>query len=248
MIHSHRFAGAKVLRIAVATVGKLAVPFVDWRVSQRKVSEREALPNYFNGCGVYGVCFRGRLVYVGSYCGQKPRGITTGAYYTGDIAKNRWWQHFGSLTARSHKLHVARRVFAELRESLGEHPMLLLLENAGQALHTDDGCLGAKNRMLFAAKNWSRFNGTSAPQLLRQFSFLYARDDGNLITCTPVQLQKAIENAETEAICAIQPEVNTAKRSRSAVNRCLSSRSALAELASTLNRHLEPHRAIPAAA
>jgi hypothetical protein len=77
---------------------------------------------------------------------------------------------------------------------------------------------------------------------------LYARDDGNLITCPPVQLQKAIEDAETEAIAAMQPEVNTAKRSRSAVTRRLSPRTALAELAGALDRHLDPHRARAAAA
>ena len=169
MIYGHRFPAAQLLRIGLAQEGKLGVPFLNWRVSPRSPRERNSGQTSFTGCGLYGVCFRGRLVYVGSYCGKKPKGVKRGAYFAGDIVKSRWWQHFGSLTVRSHKLHVAPSVLAQLRNDFQNHPMVTALDLAGQDIHTDGGCLGAENRLRFAAQNWERFNNSTTSALLSQF-------------------------------------------------------------------------------
>jgi hypothetical protein len=243
LTQSYRFAGSHVLRIRVATAGKLGVPFLDWRVSPRTLRERGRQVTNFAGCGLYGVCFRGRVVYVGSYCGKKPRGIKRGAYFGGDVVKSRWWQHFGSLTARSHRLHIAPSVLSELRSTLGKHhPMLVELVRAGPDIEKDGGCLGAKNRLLFAARNWERFRTTDPKRVLRQFSFLYARVDGAAIEYQPLDLERSVRAAESEAILAMQPEVNTAQRDGKATTRRLSARMALKELEHVLNRHLERFR------
>jgi hypothetical protein len=238
MIYKHRFPASQILRVGIAQDGKLSVPFLNWRISPRPLRERNADRFSFIGCGLYGVCFRGWLVYVGSYCGKKPKGIKQGAYFAGDIANSRWWQHFGSLTARSHKLHVAPSVLLKLRSDIREHQMLLALTQAGEALHTDDGCLGAENRLRFAARNWTRFSSATAPVLLRQFSFLYARISGEVTHGSSLDIERAIAAAESAAISLMQPEVNTAQRDRSVIGRRLSPRRALDQLAQILDEHL----------
>jgi hypothetical protein len=245
MLRTYRFPGPRILRVGIAPTGKLGVGFLNWRVSPQPLRERGALAASFTGCGLYGVCFRGRLVYVGSYCGKKPLGARYGAYFTGDVARSRWWAHFGSLTARGHKVHVARRVLADLRDDLGDHPMLLAFAKAGPAIHTDAGCLGAENRLRFAARHWIRFTSTPAARLLKQFSFLYVREDGSGIVALPINLERAIEAAETEAISAMQPEVNTAQRDRTAIARSISPRKALSALEEILSRHLQQYRQRP---
>jgi hypothetical protein len=241
VIHQHRFPAPHVLRVSAEPEGKLGVPFLNWRVAGRAARER-GTRTAFAGCGLYGVCFRGRLVYVGSYCGQRPGGTRHGAHFTGDVVKQRWWAHFGSLTARGHKLHVARRVLASLSAAHAQHPLVHGLQLAGADIHTDAGCLGAENRLRFAVLNWARFSSTTPTHLLEQFSFLYARDDGANLDIDPDELERLIEDAETDAIAAMQPEVNTALRSRGSVPARLSPRKALGELARILDLHLQPHR------
>lgn len=243
MLHAFRLPGVRVLRIAVAESGKLGVPFLDWRISPQSKRYRDGVNADLAGSGLYGVCFRGRLVYVGSYCGQKPKvGDKDGAYFTGDVVGKRWWAHFGSLVARSHRLHIAPRVLRNLSDEIGPHPLLTALSQAGPAIHKDDGCLGAENRIRFAVRNWTRFTTNSASDLLRQFSFVYVREDGADLDASPRALADAIEAAEIEAIAVMHPEVNTAQRARAAASPRISPRKALSDLERILSSHLQRFR------
>lgn len=238
MIHTHRFHAHDLLSITIAPTGKLGVHFLNWCISPKNPRNRNADERSFMGCGLYGVCFRGRLIYVGSYCGQKPKGHK-GAYFSGDVVKFRWWQHIGSMTGRTHKLHVSKKVLFNLHKTFN-HPMLASLAQAGPEIHKDAGCLGAENRLLFSIMNWNRFSTVSADQALKQFTFIYAQiDEPNLIyQLSPIELKKRIEKAEHEAIEKLQPEANTARRHQKSDACKISSRNALAKLSDILAYYL----------
>lgn len=218
----HRFLATQVLRIEVLPVGRANVPFLNWDVAAKAMADRDAARDAFSGAGLYGVCFDNQLIYIGSFLGSggtKVDGLK-GATFVGDVAIGRWWQHFGSITSRSHKLSVAPSSLDAMEQEFGpDHPMMTALRGATPDLSLDAGCLGALNRLRFAARHFDAFAGVDVQpaNVLSRFSYVYARIDGLPPGETPHELSKRIKRVEEGLIRQYHPEVNTAGRSAEGV-------------------------------
>jgi hypothetical protein len=200
---------AQVLSVELRPFGRAGVPFLDWRVTARPVAARTQPPSSFAGAGLYGVCFDGSLIYVGSYLGKSGRrGGAKAAHFEGDIVSARWWQHFGSITGRAHCLSVGARTLVELQQEFGaEHPMIAALTGAEGSLGRDAGCLGALNRLRLAASHFAEFNAATPESTLLRFEYVYAR-----VVSTPqtdaTQLAGHIASAERSLVARLNPLAN----------------------------------------
>jgi hypothetical protein len=212
------FLAASVLRVEILPQGRTGVPFLNWRVAPRPIVDRPAPVEAFCGAGLYGVCFDDRLIYIGSFLGsgkQRAAGVR-GATLAGDIVAGRWWQHFGSMTGRSHVLHVSPGTLNALAGDFGAaHPLVAALQEAGPGLAVDAGCLGTLNRLRFAAAHFTEFGGADIhpEQILRRFSYVYARVDELPQGVDAPELSRHIKWIEGELIRRYHPAVNGACRS-----------------------------------
>lgn len=213
----HHFPANQILRVEVLPVGRANVPFLNWRISAKSEALRAAPLDAFAGAGVYGVCFDGQLIYIGSFLGSgggKVDGVNA-ATFTGDIVKGRWWQHFGSITGRSHKLSVTPRTLKALADEFGaDHPMIAALQLGMPGLGTDAGCLGALERMRFAARHHDEFvcEQPEPAQLLSRFCYVYVRFDELPAEIDAHEFSRRVEDIEIRLIRTLHPEVNTAGR------------------------------------
>lgn len=222
VIHTHHFPAADVLKVEVSSQGRAHVPFLKWKISPKGKRQRNADSGHFAGPGIYGVCFDDRLIYVGSFLGSGGTRVDRlkAATFAGDIVQGRWWQHFGSITGRSHKLSVASKTVIALEAEVGaDHPMVDAFRRAEPDLSNDAGCLGALNRLRFAAHHFNDFAGEhSTPEgVLSRFSYLYARFDSVPQGSSVYDLSQHIADVEDSLIKRIHPVVNTAGRTAEGV-------------------------------
>jgi hypothetical protein len=217
-IHFNHFPATQILRVDVLTEGRANVPFLNWRVVPKAMAKRDSPRDEFAGAGIYGVCFDDQLIYIGSFLGSggvKVNGVKA-ATSAGDIVAGRWWQHFGSITGRSHKLNVAASTYEKLSAEFGsDHLMVAAFRAAPQDMISKDaGCLGASERLRFAAKHLAEFIGgqVEPAHLLARFCYVYARLDGLPVGIAAHELSRRIKIAEATLIETLHPEVNTAGR------------------------------------
>lgn len=213
----YQFPASQILKIEVLTGGRANVPFLNWRVTANRLEHRNAPQEAFAGAGVYGVCFDDHLIYIGSFLGSGGVKVERlkAATFVGDVAKGRWWQHFGSITGRSHSLSVAPSTLVQLDEEFGpDHPMVFAFRAATPNLSKDAGCLGARERLRFAARHFAEFAGEQVDpkNMLSRFSYVYARFDALPEGMDAYELSRRIEDTETRLIESLHPEVNTAGR------------------------------------
>jgi hypothetical protein len=212
-IQNKHFNASEVLRPVVVPEGRAGVPFLNWHISARPLRERGAEPADFFGAGLYGICIDGMLAYVGSYLGAKT-GIGRGqkvVSFAGDIVKGRWWQHFGSIAGRSHKLHVKPRTIDVLELEFGlNHPMVSALRANGPELQMDAGCLGALGRLRWAANHFDEILASAPEQILSRFCYVYARVTEMPNRATPISLAAAILAAERELAADLNLLINGA--------------------------------------
>jgi hypothetical protein len=179
----------------------LGIGFLNWNVKPLRARDRMGL----KGAGVYGVCYRGKLIYIGKYLG------TSTDPFSGDVAAKRWWTHFASLTMRGHKLSFPRTTLNKL--TCAQPPLdksiQAALRSASPDISNDRGCLTSVNRALFANQNWHKFSRDEAQSVLADFSFEYARVDPDPPGMAIASLRKAISNAETTAIALLVPIANS---------------------------------------
>ncbi len=210
-IQSH--PAAHVLNVELRPSGRAGVPFLNWRVAPRPSVERTHPLESFVGAGLYGLCFDGTLIYVGSYLGKSGRrGGAKVAHFEGDIVSARWWQHFGSITGRAHCLSVGKRALLALQQSFGaDHPMIASLRGAEESLRKDAGCLGALNRLRVAASHFAEFNAASPESTLSRFEYVYARVLRSPRADT-LQLAHGIAVAERSLVVRLNPLANGSGR------------------------------------
>lgn len=213
----HQFPATQILKIEVLAGGRANVPFLNWRVSAKRMEHRNAPTEAFAGAGIYGVCFDDHLIYIGSFLGSG--GVIVGglkaATLVGDLAKGRWWQHFGSITGRSQSLSVAPSSVVQLDDEFGQgHPMVVAFRAATPNLSKDAGCLGALERLRFAARHFAEFAGDQVEptHVLSRFSYVYVRFDALPDGMDACVLSRWIKVTETRLIESLHPEVNTAGR------------------------------------
>jgi hypothetical protein len=245
-IATHQFAAADVLRITPQEAGRAGVAHLNWRVGALPKRQRSA--EAMVGAGLYGVCIDGSLGYVGSFLGSSPggRGEVVAAL-AGDIALARWWQHVGSMTGRSHKLHVAARTLDSLTREFGaHHPMVAALLRADDVLFKDAGCLGALGRLRWAASRFDELARAAPEQALARFSFVYARVARWPGLLTPKSLARIILDSESELVADLNPLINGAGQDASRPSARLDSETAVARIADALRHRLSstrPHSA-----
>jgi hypothetical protein len=206
-----QFIADQVLKIQVLPKGRAGVSFLNWKIDPLPLGHRPgADAKDFVGCGLYGICFDDRLIYLGSYLGTNRNGSN----FEGDVVSQRWWTHIGAITSRGHKLHIAKFTINKLREKLTEtHSMVIGFSsnNDHKLLHKDNGNLGPIRRLLFAANQCQDFLNSNADprEVLKRFKFTYVRINTTPSKDTSELLKAHIEHAEKSLIKSLAPVCNT---------------------------------------
>ncbi|HUY31591.1 MAG TPA: hypothetical protein VMV69_02350 [Pirellulales bacterium] len=199
------FLASSVLRVTAATP-KCGIRFLNWRIRARA-----HVPSYeLGGAGLYGICYNGALIYVGSFLGSKKD------VFGGNVIRTRWWAHFGTLTLRGHRLSVPARTIGKLLDEYASvlHPELRdVLALAPKTLTDDSGCKASLNRVLVANENWERFRDAEPCDLLGSFTYFYVRFPRSRSYRASANssanfLRTAISHAEAEAIERLRPVAN----------------------------------------
>lgn len=203
---THQINASDVLSITELPSGRAGVPHLNWEIRPGGSSQRKELP----GAGIYGLCHQQRLIYIGSYLGSG----SPGAAITGDVVKDRWWTHIGSITGRGSRVHIAGSTLTDLGKKLGSaHPMLQGLKSAIDPveLKKDAGCLAPLRRLIYAATKLGRlFSDHIEPAgVLNEFHFVYVRFDGLPEGVDRFTLKNIIESAEKRLVSSICPPCNS---------------------------------------
>ena len=204
-----------VLDVRVLSKGRADVEFLNWRISARSMNERHERAELFGGPGLYGLCFDDALIYIGSY-----RGVASSKEpFSGDVVASRWWAHVASITARGHKVHVARSSIKALSDEFGDtHPLVAGLQGASDpaVLHKDAGCLSPLRRLQFAAEHWDQFSGAniSPVALMGRFRFVYVAPRGLHHNGDYDVVRSQIVLKEKQLIEALAPVCNAAQVTR----------------------------------
>ncbi len=157
-----------------------------------------------HGPGVYEFFFKGRPLYLGSFC---PVG--------GDVLKTRWIRHAGTLTLRDQRLSLNKRVVWQvcgLLPKFGPDAKQLVrdLEQADpDVLAKDRGFHSSKHRVLFAAEQWGIFRRL-ALQDLRFFQVVYVQVQPDIIAIKrgAIEIGRRVSAAEERLIKELRPRCN----------------------------------------
>jgi len=212
ILEARVFPAQEILRVEVVPHGRAGVWFLNWSIGAKtpQPGGRSGMNDLFCGAGLYGICFDERLIYVGSYLGV-GRG---GAFLTGNVVEQRWWAHIGSMVARGNRVHIAPTSLRALQEDPGSQHRLvagLLEAKDPQQLHTDQGDLATLRRLRFAVRNSDAFldRGASPDEVLKRFTFTYARFLELPTGLSHKILADRIETAEKNLIVRLAPECNS---------------------------------------
>lgn len=169
------------------------------------------------GAGIYAIFFTPpqvtgdasgdeRLIYVGKYLGKRD------APFGGNVLRDRWWAHSGTLTMRGYRLSVTKSVVSHLRANLHDdatgtsHVLIQAAETS--ILTCDNGCVSGKNRIRFAQQHWSHFGNAEPEEILRPFRIIYARFGEMPASHDVESLRSAIGSVERELIMTLRPWCN----------------------------------------
>lgn len=200
MLITKVFKAGDVLQIKPVTP-KRGVECLDWRITYLN----SGLSKDLVGAGLYGVCYQGKLVYVGSYLG---RGNDP---FLGNVVSTRWWAHLASLTMRGHRISIPQMTRARLLNNPPTpiNPKLRkLLSAAPPEISRATGCVASLNRILFASKHWGRLGSGKPNTVLGDFSFVYVRVGKGSTKKSISQLRQQITEAEKEVIAQLCPMAN----------------------------------------
>jgi hypothetical protein len=200
-----------ILNISQMPTGRAGVWFLNWQISAKPMAQRQgSIPTEFAGAGLYGLCFDGRLIYIGSYLGE---GNLPGVHFSGDVVDSRWWTHVGAITARGSRLHIAPRSLINLSDLLDEGHALLsgFLASQRQILHTDDGNLSPLRRLVFAAELSHELLAPHVipEHVLSRFTFVYVRYNDLPEGMNALDLKNHIEETEKSLIRQFAPVCNS---------------------------------------
>lgn len=198
------------LDVEVQAPGRAGVWFLNWAIKAKTLAQRPVTaPEAWGGAGLYGLCFDGQLIYIGSYLGNAKQGANRG----GDVLAQRWWTHIGAITARGNRVHVAPRSLKGLQRRVSDqHPLWLGLVQApdGQMLSRDAGNLCPLRRLLFAARHADLFLAENAQpdDILSRFQFIYHHPDVAPAHLSANEWARFILAQERSLITAWAPECN----------------------------------------
>lgn len=174
-------------------------PFLDVQFSQRPPRGQRVA---FQGCGLYAIAFRGRLIYVGKFrgLGRRP--------FAGNILNARWKQHLSTLTLRGVGVGSKAGPLELVQAERTGCPMLSTLWRAPEGFVGRIGFEASENRLRFASRYWDLFKDAEPAALLEPFSFTYVQLQAEHHYDT-AHLREAIGYAEDEVTARLRPLINS---------------------------------------
>ena len=202
------------IKVLEENKARAGVWFLNWKVKEKKISCRSDNKKSYEGAGIYAIGFDNYLIYIGSYLGQKPdKKSNRVAYSSGDVAKDRWWKHIETITARGHKVHTSEGNLSTLQKELGDEHVMIDGFNRGEpsVLHKPAGADAALRRLRFAAKNSILFHSmdSSPIEVLKHFTFVYIKFDEISTNADGEIFKNAIDKVEMKLIKQLAPLCNT---------------------------------------
>lgn len=155
------------------------------------------------GCGIYFILYKRKLVYLGKFLGTKSDA------FSGDIFSARWNRHISTLSLRGKAISIGSSLVARFKSELGSHPLAaeLTIANSKTLAH-DRGFMVPFNRLKFAALKWSSFSLTP-DNWLPDIDFGYIQLDRNHWSgYSTNEIRTIISNAETKLIDIYKPICN----------------------------------------
>lgn len=149
------------------------------------------------GPGVYLIEFKGEIIYIGKYQGQK-KNIAKGNIFT-----DRWCRHLQTLTLRGQRLSIPKRSYLKLRNNYPDIDKLLV-DQPLEVLHKDKGFNSSYNRSKFALENVFHLNDEN---ILSEFKFYYYRFSPDDFASTS-EARAFISGLEEELLSFFTPQCN----------------------------------------
>jgi len=152
------------------------------------------------GAGIYVIHFDQTLLYVGKFEGKE------GAPFGGNVVRERWIRHMGTLTLRGRPVSVPGGTINRLTNFDREHPAVVGILGADRnVMSTGRGCVSSFNRALFAMQNWDTFSRLDQQGLAR-FQFLYGQIQPHAVS--EDWICKAVSDLERDLVGQLQPPCN----------------------------------------
>ena len=177
-----------------------------WAVRAKRQASLATIggPEWFRGAGLYGLFYKGSLIYIGKFLGQKNNP------WAGNIVVNRWWAHIATVTAFGHRISFSPSIWQQLQDESPNHPLIIALGKVvrQQVFATDRGGATSLKRLMFARKHWDTFGHGQPENILRDFCFVYVRATGNGAGNDIEGIRQAISSAEQDAVVEFSPCCN----------------------------------------
>ena len=136
-----------------------------------------------SGAGIYGVLYKGKLIYVGKFQGTKHD------FNAGNVIEARWVKHISSMTFLGHNLSFSKKSLKKITEFIsnysddlvGQQNVLFnsILRSDYDLITTDRGCLSTFERFSLGMEIWSNLK-INFQDILSNFTFIYTRLFGDI--------------------------------------------------------------------
>ena len=169
----------------------------------RANKKKQIAKNLSQGCGLYFILHKSKLVYIGKFLGTKSDA------FGGDIFSARWCRHISTLPARGARISVGTNLVNRLHAEQPLNHLTTTLKSASPStLASDRGFMVPFNRLKFAALNWSSFCDPSNVWI-NDFQFGYVQlVQANWNSHTTPQIRTIINKAESKVIETFKPVCN----------------------------------------
>lgn len=169
----------------------------------RATKKKQIAKNLSQGCGLYFILHKSKLVYIGKFLGTKSDA------FCGDIFSARWCRHISTLPARGARISVGVNLVNRLHAEQPLNRLTTTLKSASSStLASDRGFMVPFNRLKFAALNWSSFRDPSNVWI-NDFQFGYVQlVQATWSSHTTPQIRTIINKAESKAIDTFKPVCN----------------------------------------
>jgi hypothetical protein len=230
MFKRHLFSASDIFSTSVAT-GPVGMPgFCDLRVAKRSTESSGAIA----GCGLYFLCHKGQLVYIGKFLGSIHNA------FAGDIFTARWNRHLSTLSLRGSRISISKAALDKaLKEGAPEELNEALQGVDSVILAKDRGFMVPYKRLKYAALHWQDFS-RSPDSWLADIQVGYLQLDSSAFQkYSTYALRKMVSAAEDEAIASLPTVLNGPGRFDVQLLKAMSSDQIFERLASTFQTPLK---------
>jgi hypothetical protein len=157
------------------------------------------------GAGVYACFWDGKLIYIGSYVGPEANP------FAGSVV-DRIYKHAIGLTVRAKDLFFGQKAFKDILGQLDKSPIGQDLAQADPSACVEGSIMSTYRKAVFASAQWAELCDMEPSELLRRFSFTYARLDPALYAGVSKKRlkQQIAEGVEKSLIRHFRPACNSA--------------------------------------